>query len=65
MMGRMAKGVSPEEETTGKLTAAYFAYVSVEDESHIAEAAKGLEAPLRRAVEESPPDGPGARWCRR
>lgn len=55
----MAKDVSPQEETTGKLTATYFAYVSVEEEEQIPEAAKGLEAPLRRAVEESFPGEAG------
>jgi hypothetical protein len=51
----MAKGVSPEAETTGKLTATYLAYVSVEDEEQIPAAATELEVPLRRAVEESYP----------
>ena len=51
----MAKGVSPEAETTGKLTATYLVYVSVKDEGQIPEAAKELEAPLRRAVAESYP----------
>lgn len=49
----MAKDVSPEAETTGKLTATYLVYVSVEEEEQVPEAAKGLEAPLRKAVEES------------
>ena len=51
----MAKGVSPEAETTGKLTATYLVYVSVKEEGQIPEAAKELEAPLRRAVAESYP----------
>jgi hypothetical protein len=54
-MTGMTKGVPPHEETTGKLTATYFVYVSVDEEEQIPEAARGLEAPLRRAVEESYP----------
>lgn len=54
-MTGMAKGVSPEAETTGKLAVTYLVYVSVEEEEQIPEAAKELEAPLRRAVGESYP----------
>jgi hypothetical protein len=58
-MTGMTKGVSPEAEMTGKLTATYLVYVSVEEEEQVPEAAKGLEAPLRKAVEESYPGQAG------
>jgi hypothetical protein len=58
-MASMAKDVPPQEETTGKLTATYLVYVSVEEEERIPEAAKELEAPLRRAVAESYPGQAG------
>lgn len=54
-MSSMTQGTSPFEETTGKLTATYFALVSVDEEEQIAEAAKGLEPVLRKAVEDSYP----------
>lgn len=51
----MAKGVSPQAETTGKLTATYLVYVSVEEEEQIPAVAGALEAPVRRSIEESHP----------
>lgn len=51
----MTKQVSPQEETTGKLSAAYWAQVSVEEESQIEAAARILEPSLRRSIEESRP----------
>jgi hypothetical protein len=58
-MGGMTKGVSPLQETTGKLTATYLVYVSVENEGQIRAASAALEAPLRKAVEESHPGEAG------
>jgi len=55
----VTNNTSPQEATTGKLSAAYWVYVSVEEEEQIAAAVEALEAPLRRAVEESFPGQAG------
>jgi hypothetical protein len=59
-MTGMAKGVSPMEETTGKLSAAYHVRVEVDRPDQIPAAAEALEAPLRRAVAESYPGEAGS-----
>jgi hypothetical protein len=64
-MTGMTKGVSPEEETTGKLSAAYYVYVSVDEEEQVPQAAAGLEESLRRAVAESLPGEAGCAVVRK
>ncbi len=58
-MGGMSKRVSPLDETTGKLSAAYYVYVSVEEEEQVQAAAGALEEALQRAVAESFPGEAG------
>ncbi|PPS89429.1 hypothetical protein [Streptomyces sp. MH60] len=55
----MAKDVSPQEETTGKLSAAYYVSVSVDEKGQIPGTAAALEPSLRRAVRESYPGEAG------
>ncbi|MGA5598368.1 hypothetical protein ACPCSE_29460 [Streptomyces cellulosae] len=56
----MSKRVSPMEETRGKLSAAFYVRVSVEEEEQIQAAAGAVEEALRRAVAESYPGQKGA-----
>ncbi|MEU9405563.1 hypothetical protein AB0E08_07650 [Streptomyces sp. NPDC048281] len=55
----MTKDVSPQEETTGTLTATYWLYVSVGTKEEISAAAKALEEPLRQEIAESHPGRAG------
>lgn len=55
----MAKDVSPQEETTGKLTATYSVLVSVEGDGQILQVKEGVESALQRAVAESYPGEAG------
>lgn len=59
-MTGMSKRVSPMEETRGKLSAAFYVRVSVEEEEQVQTAARAVEEALRRAVEESHPAQAGA-----